>query len=366
MHNITLDLGSRSYDIVIENNSIKDITKYLEKLNLGKKIFVITDDNVASLYLSKIEKSLEKSAYNFHSIILKQGEHLKSFVNLTKLCNQILSYEPDRNSTIIALGGGVIGDLSGFAASIIMRGINFIQIPTSLLAQVDSSVGGKTGINTNYGKNLIGSFYQPKLVIIDPLTVNSLSKRDFNSGYAEIVKYALIDNKDFFNYLEKNREKTKNLDTAILAEIIKICCLAKARIVAADELENQQRALLNLGHSFAHSLEKETGYSNILKHGEAVAIGLVLAMKFSEEMGFLEKEEIKKLEDHFKFFGITTNMLKIQPSWNAENLIHNMYKDKKNINGNLTLILLNAIGKAFISRNINHNKIANFIFNQLK
>lgn len=366
MPKVKLDLAERSYDIIIENNSIKNIAKYLKELNIGKKIFIISDDNVADIYLNDIEKSLKNSSYDILPIILKPGEHLKSFVNLTKLCNKILSYEPDRNSTIIALGGGVIGDLSGFTASIIMRGINFIQIPTSLLAQVDSSVGGKTGINSNYGKNLIGSFYQPKLVIIDPLTVNSLSKREFNSGYAEIVKYALIDDPKFFSYLEKNKDKIKKLEPKILSKIIEICCLAKARIVAADEKENQQRALLNLGHSFAHSLEKETGYSNLLKHGEAVAIGLVLAMKFSENMGFLKADEIKKLEEHFKYFGITTNMLNIQLEWHAENLINNMYKDKKNINGNLTLILMNGIGKAFISRNVSHDKISNFIYNQLK
>jgi len=212
MPNVKVDLAERSYDIVIEEGALENIDQLIKPLKLGEKIFLITDKSVGKLYSNDLKKKLKKAGYDVIKISLKPGEHLKSFVNIVKLCNKILNHKPDRNSTIMALGGGVIGDLSGFAASIVMRGINFIQIPTTLLSQVDSSVGGKTGINTNAGKNLIGSFYQPKLVVIDPTTLKSLSDREYYCGYVEALKYALIDNPEFFEYLEKNKAKVKKRD----------------------------------------------------------------------------------------------------------------------------------------------------------
>ena len=296
---VKLDLKERSYDIAIAEGAIKNVASYLEPLKLGKKIFIITDKNVGKLYYNAAKKSLNKSGYEIIKISLKPGEHLKSFVNIVKLCNKILNHKPDRNSTILALGGGVIGDLSGFAASIILRGIDFVQIPTTLLSQVDSSVGGKTGINTNSGKNLVGSFYQPKLVVIDPETLNSLSEREYLCGYVEALKYALIDNPEFFEFLEKNKAKIKKRDIETLKEIIKISCESKARIVSNDERERGCRALLNLGHTFGHSFEKETEFSDILKHGEAVAIGIILALKLSNQLGLCPVEDTEAVTKHF-------------------------------------------------------------------
>lgn len=364
MKKVTVNLAERTYDIVIEAGLIKNITKYLSSMEIGGKVFIITDQNVAKLYLEDVNKAILDCSTKVHNIILAPGEQLKSFVNLTKVANEILKNNPDRNSTIIALGGGVIGDLSGFVASIMLRGINFIQIPTTFLAQVDSSVGGKTGINTNYGKNLIGSFYQPKLVLIDPNTLLSLSDREYYSGYVEALKYGLIDMADFFTFLDKNKENIKNKDIHTLSKIISTCCNAKARIVAEDEKEKGKRALLNLGHTFAHSLEKETNYSELLKHGEAVALGIILALKFSIKLGFCIESDLKKVSSHFEYLNIKTDLAQIKFSWNKENIIKNMYSDKKTINNHLVFILLNGIGKSFISRNIKDNLLSEF-FNEI-
>ncbi len=361
MKKVKVELGKRSYDIIIKSGLLNNVAEYLSNINLGEKVFIITDKNVSPLYLAQIERGLEKFTNKIFEIIVEPGEQLKSFVNLAKISNFILEHQPERNSTIIALGGGVIGDLSGFIASILLRGINFIQIPTTLLAQVDSSVGGKTAINTNYGKNLIGSFYQPKLVLIDPDTLLSLSDREYYCGYVEALKYGLIDQADFYDFLEKNKEKIKNRNLDILSEIIVTCCTAKARIVAEDEQEKGKRALLNLGHTFAHSLEKETGYSELLKHGEAVALGIILALQLSLKLCYCPQSDLDKVSKHFQYFNIKTHIKQIEHNWKKDNIIKNMYGDKKVINNHLIFILLNGIGKSFISRNINDKIINNFI-----
>ena len=269
---------------------------------------------------------------------------------------------PDRNSTIIALGGGVIGDLSGFLASLILRGINLIQIPTTLLSQVDSSVGGKTGINTNYGKNLIGTFYQPRLVLIDPKTLQTLPDREFLCGYVETVKYALINNYKFFEYLDNNKSKIKNKNLNFLTDIIQTAISSKAEIVAQDETEKTgTRALLNLGHTFGHALEKEVDYSDLIKHGEAVAIGIILAAKFSYKLGFCDKTIITQIETHFKSFDIPVSAKEIIYDWNINNLFNNMLSDKKNQNGQIAFILFKNIGQTFLARNITHNNIYDFL-----
>ncbi|MBT4921588.1 MAG: 3-dehydroquinate synthase [Rickettsiales bacterium] len=362
LEKIKLDLGENSYNIIIKRGLLTQAAKQIQSVTKSNKVIVISDQNVAKLYLDPLVKNLQNANFTVGQIIIDAGELQKSFVSLTRICNNILKLSPDRSTTLIALGGGVIGDLVGFAASIMLRGIDFIQIPTTLLAQVDSSVGGKTGINTNYGKNLIGSFYQPKLVLIDTDTLTSLSEREFNSGYAEAVKYGLINNSEFFEFLEANKSdiKARNLD--VLQKIIKTSCQSKADIVKEDEKEqNDRRALLNLGHSFGHSLEHNINYSDDLKHGEAVAIGMILAFKFSESLKLCPEDTHKKIIDHFKYFGIPTDVSDINFSFDPNILFKSMFSDKKNQNGNLVLILASNIGEAYVARNINHHAIEQFL-----
>lgn len=362
METVTVKLKERSYNIHIKEDIVKECGKHIKALNPGKKIIIITDRNVSKLYYKTVKASLLKEGFEIHKIILKPGEHLKSFLNTVKLSNKILSITPDRNSTIVALGGGVIGDLSGFIASITLRGINFVQIPTTLLSQVDSSVGGKTGINTNYGKNLVGTFYQPKLVLIDPKTLLNLPEREFLCGYVETVKYALINNYSFFNHLDNNKSKIINKDLKFLTEIIKTAVQSKADIVSQDETEkNGTRALLNLGHTFGHALEKEVCYSDTIKHGEAVAIGIVLAAKFSYQLGFCEKTIITQIEDHFKAFNIPLTAKEIIYEWDINNLLTNMMSDKKTENAQITFILFKNIGETFLARNITTKNIIDFL-----
>ncbi len=362
MTKLFLDLAENSYHIHIAAGIIKQTNKIISELNLGKQLFIICDSNVAKLHYATLHAALKDSDHEIIKIELDPGEQLKSFLNLTKICNQILKYKPNRNSTIIALGGGVIGDLSGFAASIILRGINYIQIPTTLLSQVDSSVGGKTGINTNAGKNLIGSFYQPRAVLIDPEFILSLSEREYYAGYVECFKYALINQKDFFDYLEQHKELIKKRDLNCLTEIIARSCQSKADIVALDEKEQSgSRALLNLGHTFGHALEQDTGYSENLKHGEAVALGIILAAEFSTKLGFMQHSEIHKIEEHFKYFSIKTRLEELDHLFNKDNLFNAVKGDKKNIDNQLVFILLNQIGSAFVSRNVSENSLLDFL-----
>ena len=362
MKTVNVSLKDRSYNVIIDSGIINHTGKHLEELGLGKKVFIISDDNVFPIYSEKLITSLEASDFIVKTFILKNGEHLKSYENITKLCEKILSFTPDRNSTIIALGGGVIGDLSGFTASILLRGINFIQIPTTLLSQVDSSVGGKTAINSSFGKNLIGTFYQPKLVLIDPDTLNSLPHREFLCGYSETLKYALINNKDFFNYLENNKAEIKAKKPELISEIIKTAVQTKANIVSQDETEKSDiRALLNLGHSFGHALEKELKYSDILKHGEAVAIGMILAAKFSANSGLCDPKIIADITQHLEYFGLPLKPQDIKKQWDSSNILNNMMSDKKNLNAKLNLILLRDIGKSFVAKNISPDNIVAFL-----
>ena len=358
---IKLDLAENSYDIIIGSGIYTKIEKYLKNFK-EKKIIIITDSNIEKLYLKIIKNQLKINGFDVHNLIIEPGEKQKSFIGFTRLANQILSFKPDRSTLLIALGGGVIGDLTGFLASVILRGIDFIQIPTTLLSQVDSSVGGKTGINTNYGKNLIGSFYQPKLVLIDTNTLDSLSEREFNSGYVEACKYSLINNKQFFDFLENNKAKIKLRDKNIMQQIIKTSCQSKADIVAADQFEKKdQRALLNLGHTFGHAIEHNSGYQDIVKHGEAVAIGIILAFQFSEKLLICQKNIYQKIEDHFKYFNIPTHINDLNFNFNAKDMYESMIQDKKTINGNLVFILAEDIGKSYVARNIAHETILEFL-----
>jgi 3-dehydroquinate synthase len=348
---ISVSLKERSYDIIISPNSIEYLADFLEQKKYSK-ICVITDENVAPLHLPKLCKVLEKTNIPFDSIITKAGEQTKSFTSLAKICEEILSKGIDRKSLIIAFGGGVIGDLSGFIASILLRGIDFIQIPTTLLSAVDSSVGGKTAINSNSGKNLIGSFYQPQLVLCDLNFLKTLPIRELRSGYAEVVKYGFIFDENFFEFLEKNYTKIFAFDAEILQKIITRSCEIKAEIVGRDERETGERALLNFGHTFGHIFETETKYSSEILHGEAVALGMAMAAKMSQNFAMISESDFLRIESHLKNCGFVTDYKKIRSTWNKENLISHLYKDKKNEGKNLTFILLTKIGAAIIKKSV--------------
>jgi 3-dehydroquinate synthase len=352
MPNIKVNLAKRSYNIIIGEKILGSSFPHIKKIIKTPKVFIISDRNVAKHHLTVLTKELDKNNITHFSLILRHGEAQKSFSNIEKICTKILSQSPDRNITLIALGGGVVGDITGFVASILLRGVNFIQIPTTLLAQVDSSVGGKTGINSKYGKNLIGAFHQPSLVLADITLLKTLPEREYLSGYAEIIKYALIGDIKFFHFLDSNKAKIKKRDSKIIAEMVKISCETKAKIVSQDEKEQGNRALLNLGHTFGHALEKDMNYSNKLKHGEAVSIGMVMAFQLSEKLGFVNKKDTQTVIKHLKDIGLPTRPLDIKKCWNAEKLLKNMYGDKKSDNGKLNLILPKKLGKSEIVKNV--------------
>lgn len=349
---ISVALKNRSYDIVISPNSIEYLVEFFSKKTYSK-IFVITDKNVAKLHLSKLESVLQKTKISFKTIKITAGEKTKSFQFLEKICEKILISGIDRKSLIIAFGGGVIGDLSGFIASILLRGIDFVQVPTTLLAAVDSSVGGKTAINTKSGKNLIGSFYQPKLVLCDLNFLKTLPARQIKSGYAEVVKYGFIYDKNFLQFLEQNYKKVfADFDEEILQKIISRSCEIKSEIVCKDEKEFGERALLNFGHTFGHVFETETNYSELILHGEAVALGMVMAAKMSHNLQMISEDDFLRVKTHLKNCGFEINPKKIKKDWNLKNLITHLYKDKKNENQNLTFILLEKIGAATVKKSV--------------
>jgi len=354
-HTVTVrvDLGERSYDILIGENLLDNAGAVITEILRQPRVIVITDSNVASLHLPALETSLSKAGIETHSIILPAGEQTKDFAHLAGLLDQCLDARIARDTTLIALGGGVIGDITGFAAAIALRGIDFIQIPTTLLAQVDSSVGGKTGINTKHGKNLVGAFHQPALVLADVATLDTLPEREIRAGYGEVVKYGLINDAPFFNWLEKNGPALCNGEHAARIQAVKTCCRAKAAIVAADEHESGQRALLNLGHTFGHAFEAESGYSDKLLHGEAVAIGMVMAFSLSGKLGLCNDEETARIAAHLKAVNLPASLSGIaEPSWTPARLLSHMSQDKKVLAGQLTFILARRIGEAFISRDV--------------
>lgn len=357
MKNLTVDLDERSYDILIGNGVVEKLPAFLKDALGQKKTFIITDENVAKLHLEKIENLLKDAGIEVKSKILPAGEATKSFAKLQDICDWLLSEKIERKSTIIALGGGVIGDLVGFAASMLLRGIPFIQIPTTVLAQVDSSVGGKTAINSPMGKNLVGAFYQPKLVIADTEILQTLPKREFLSGYAEVVKYGLINAPEFFDWLDDNSlDNEKSLQQAI-----HFSCESKANIVAMDEREGGVRALLNLGHTFGHALEAETGFSEKLLHGEAVALGCIMAFKLSVQLGYCEQSQVDKIIQHFEKVGLPTDPKKYLSDWNVEKLISHMQSDKKVKDGTIVFILATAIGRAYVAEDVAVAQLQKFL-----
>ena len=348
MTTVSVDLGPRSYDIVIGEGLLPKAGDYLKPHLKAKRVAIVTDENVYGLHGKALEAAL--SDYETHMIIRPAGESQKSFDGLQAVLGALFEAGFDRNDTIIAFGGGVIGDLTGFAASIFKRGCQFVQIPTTLLSQVDSSVGGKTAINNSYGKNLIGAFYQPKLVLADTSVLKTLPERELKAGYAEVVKYGLLGDSGFFNWLNENGQGVLDLKPEAIAHAVAVSCETKARIVAADERERGERALLNLGHTFAHALEIEAGYSGDLLHGEAVSAGMEMAFDFSAAQGLCDQTDAAKVKSHFSKLGLTSINDVARLLTDAKKLLTHMDQDKKNEGGALTLILARAIGEAFVQK----------------
>ncbi|TCL72695.1 3-dehydroquinate synthase [Rhizobium sp. BK251] len=359
---VHVPLGERAYDILIGPGLIARAGKEIASRLKGRKAAVITDEHVAPLYLDALVASLRAEGIEAASLVLPAGEKTKSFEHLMSVCDTVLAARIERNDTVIALGGGVIGDLAGFAAGIVRRGVRFIQVPTSLLSQVDSSVGGKTGINSRHGKNLIGVFHQPDLVLADTDVLNTLSEREFRAGYAEVAKYGLIDKPDFFAWLEGNWRDVF-AGGASRIEAIAASCQAKADVVVADERENGRRALLNLGHTFGHALEAATEYdSRRLVHGEGVAIGMVLAHEFSARLNLASPDDAGRVEAHLTTVGLPVRMSDIPGTLPpAEVLMDAIAQDKKVKGGKLAFILTHGIGQSFVADDVPASEVLRFL-----
>lgn len=351
---VTIDLGLRSYDIYIGTGLLYRFADFVPTDVEGTHIYIVTDTNVQS-YADRIKNILmDAGAGRCEVMALTPGEGSKSFKTVDKVTDWMLGNGISRDSLVVAVGGGVVGDVTGFCASVVMRGVPYIQVPTTLLSQVDSSVGGKTGINTRKGKNLIGSFYQPVAVVADIETLKTLPERELLAGYAEVLKYGLIRDSAFFTWLTKNGADVCKLDEADTAYAIEVSTKAKAMLVQADEKEQGQRALLNLGHTFGHALEAAAGYNGTLLHGEAVAIGMVMAFDLSVRMGLCERHDLERVEKHLMDIGLPTRASSIQPALNTsvDELLKTMSRDKKVEKGKMRFILSNGIGDAFIEGNV--------------
>jgi 3-dehydroquinate synthase len=354
---INVGLGARSYPIHVGAGLIGNAGALLAPLARGT-VPVVTDAHVAKLHLERFIASLNAANIKTLPVVLPPGEGTKSFAGLEKLSGELLRAGVDRGGLIVALGGGVIGDLAGFASGVLKRGVAFAQIPTTLLAQVDSSVGGKTAINVPEGKNLVGMFHQPRIVIADIATLKTLPRRELLAGYAEVVKYGALGDAKFFDWLEVNGAKALDGDGAALAHIVAHSCKMKANIVARDERESGERALLNLGHTFGHALEAATGFSDRLLHGEGVAIGTVLALELSAELGLSPATDTARFAKHLKAVGLPASIADIPgPRPDAETLIAAMAHDKKVKDGKLTFILVKGLGHAFTARDVPLNAV---------
>jgi 3-dehydroquinate synthase len=362
---IQVDLAERSYDIVIGDDVLASIGGRLAQMFPGARAIIITDTNVDALHGEAVRDSLSASGIDHATVVVAAGEKSKSFATLETVVDEVLAAGMERGDVLLAFGGGVVGDLAGFAAGIVRRGMNFVQLPTSLLAQVDSSVGGKTGINTGRGKNLVGQFNQPSLVLADTAVLNTLSDREMRAGYAEVAKYGLIDRPDFFEWLENNHAAVF-AGGAARAHAVAVSCQAKADVVKADELEMGSRALLNLGHTFGHALEASVGYdSDRLVHGEGVAIGMVLAHEFSARMNQCGPEAAERVAAHLKAVGLPTTMAQIPgPALELEPLMAAIAQDKKVQRGALTFILTRGIGESFVAKDVPPSEVKAFL--QLK
>ena len=370
MTTVDVALENRAYDIVIGRGALASLGVRIAALRPGVRTAIVTDETVARHWLAATEASLAEAGIPASRIIVEEGEGSKSYAGLQKVSEALIAAKIERNDLVIALGGGVVGDLAGFAAAILRRGVDFVQVPTSLLAQVDSSVGGKTGINSPQGKNLVGAFHQPVLVIADTAVLDTLSPRQFRAGYAEVAKYGALGDEAFFTWLEANHAELFKGGVA-REHAIATSCRAKAAIVARDELENGDRALLNLGHTFGHALEAATGFSDRLFHGEGVAIGMVLAAQFSASIGMLAPGDAARLERHLVEVGLPTRLQDIagfaqEGLADADALMDLMAQDKKVRRGKLTFILLEAIGRAVIARGVEPARVRDFLRDKVK
>ncbi|MGE0420674.1 MAG: 3-dehydroquinate synthase [Reyranellaceae bacterium] len=354
---VPVALGDRAYDILIGPDLVARAGEHCAPHIPKRRAIVVTDDAVAGVHLQPLVAALKSCGIDAPSVVVPAGEASKDFGEFGRLIDRLLDQRPDRDTVLIALGGGVVGDLCGFAASVLLRGVDFIQVPTTLLAQVDSSVGGKTAINTRHGKNLVGTFYQPRLVLADTGVLDTLPRRELLAGYAEIAKYGLIDDEPFFAWLERNGPAVIDGDAQARSEAIARSCISKARIVALDEREQAGvRDLLNLGHTFGHALEKESGYGGDLLHGEAVAIGMVLAFDMSAALDLCAASDARRVRAHLESVGLPVSPLTIPGTnvrgWDAARLVEHMRADKKNRDGKLTFILARGIGQSFVRRGV--------------
>ena len=351
-HTLNVDLDTRSYPIYIGSGLLNE-TDLLTRHIHGQTALIVSNSTVAPLYLESVQQSLDSGGIRYDCIILDDGEQYKTLESMTRIIDMLLEKRHDRRTTVIALGGGVIGDIGGFAASIYQRGVNFIQLPTTLLSQVDSSVGGKTGVNHPLGKNMIGAFYQPRCVIADIDTFKTLPARELAAGLAEVIKYGLIYDAEFFSWLEGNVEGLLQLDQELLAQAVLVSCEIKARVVEQDERESGLRAILNLGHTFGHAIETVMGYGNWL-HGEAVAAGMVMAIDLSIREGLVDEALRKRSIDLLSRAG-----LPVSPPANisVEQYLDVMAIDKKTLDGNIRLVLLRALGEAFVTADYSRDKL---------
>ncbi|SEI17102.1 3-dehydroquinate synthase [Tardiphaga sp. OK245] len=366
---VDVALAERTYDIVIGRNVLPSLGARIAKLRPGVRTAIVTDRTVAKHWLTATEASLAAADIPTSHIIVEEGEGSKSYAGLEKVSEALIAAKIERNDLVIALGGGVVGDLAGFAAAIVRRGVDFVQVPTSLLAQVDSSVGGKTGINSPQGKNLLGAFHQPVMVVADTAVLDTLSPRQFRSGYAEVAKYGVLGDHQFFTWLEANHADIMR-GGAAREHAIATSCRAKAGVVSRDERENGERALLNLGHTFGHALEAVTGFSDRLFHGEGVSVGMVLAAQLSAQLGMIAESDATRVQHHLADVGLPTKLQDIagfaqEGLADADTLMALMAQDKKVKRGKLTFILLEAVGRAVIANDVDPATVRAFLHQKL-
>ena len=366
---VDVALGERTYDIVIGRDVLGSIGARIAALRPGARTAIVTDRTVAKHWLEPAEASLAAAGIPTSRIVVDEGEISKTYAGLEKVSEALIAAKIERNDLVVALGGGVVGDLAGFAAAILRRGVDFVQVPTSLLAQVDSSVGGKTGINSPQGKNLLGAFHQPVLVIADTAVLDTLSPRQFRAGYAEVAKYGVLGDEAFFTWLEKNHGDIFKGGSA-REHAIATSCRAKAGVVSREERETGERALLNLGHTFGHALEAATGFSDRLFHGEGVSIGMVLAAEFSAKLGMIGPADAARVERHLAEAGLPTQLHDIagfaqEGLADVDSLMALMAQDKKVKRGKLTFILLEAVGRAVIAKDVEPSLVRDFLNDKL-
>ncbi len=362
---VPVALGERSYDIVIGAGLLADAGRLFRGVLPKARAAIVTDETVAEKHLPALRAAFEASGIDCAAVVIAPGESSKRFGVFETVVDRVIEGRFERGDAVVALGGGVVGDLSGFVAGVVRRGMRFVQIPTTLLAQVDSSVGGKTGINVAQGKNLVGVFHQPDLVIADTDVLDTLAHRDFRAGYAEVAKYGMIDDAPFFEWLEANwLEVFKG--GAARTHAIATSCRSKAAIVARDEKETGDRALLNLGHTFGHALEAAAGYSGTLVHGEAISIGMVLAHDFSVRMNLMGPEDAMRVRRHFEAVGLPTRMAEVPGGVpDADGLLALIGQDKKVSRGTLTFILTRGIGQAFVAKDVPPEAVRSFLADEL-